>query len=194
MVADRRALALEPAGGRGASGTLAEAECLDSFYSLGCHKLDAAACGVKDMREASDAGLLDDVPVDGHVSVAQLREHRVEVSNPESDHDLLLGPTEVVAVLSKGRPHRRPRLLLPQHVTSFQARVDAEVFGVPRSQVLWVRRSEEDATDARHPFHASLLRSKTSGRRPFIDTGSGLLMRLAQVHSDAQGAWVTVAA
>jgi len=31
MVADRRAMALEPAGRRGASGTLTEAECLDSF-------------------------------------------------------------------------------------------------------------------------------------------------------------------
>ena len=131
----------------------------------------AVAFGVDRPTEAADAVEQLDPLVDLGTGLAQLREHRVEVSNPEVDHDLLLGPAEVVAVLRKGSPHRRPRLLLPQHVTTFQARVDTKVFGVPRSHALRVRRSEENATDACDTFHASLLQSKTSGRRPVIDTG-----------------------
>ena len=97
----------------------------------------------------------------GHVRAlgAHLREHRIQVADPEVEHGLLGAGPEVVGPGLERREHRRPGFLTPQAVL---VGVQAQAFAIPRAQDRRVGGAQEVPADAKHTFHAATL----PGRRP----------------------------
>src|SRR5262249_17236985 len=61
---------------------------------------------------------------------AQLREHRIQVADPEVEHGLLRGGPEVAGLGLERREYRGPGTLLPQAVV---VSVQAQAIAVPRA-------------------------------------------------------------
>ena len=98
----------------------------------------------------------------GHVRSlgAQLREHRIQVADPEVEHGLLGTGTEVVGFGLERREHRRPGSLTPQAVL---VGVQAQALAIPGAQGRRVGAPQEVSTDSEHTFHAAIL----PGRIPY---------------------------
>jgi hypothetical protein len=90
---------------------------------------------------------------------AQLREHRIQVADPEVEHGLLGAGPEVVGLGLERREHRQPGSLTPQAVL---IGVQAQAIAIPRAQGRRVGGPHEVSADSQHTFHAAIL----PGRRP----------------------------
>jgi len=81
--------------------------------SGGLPQLDPVALGIGDPAESTYT--LHVLRLSSYVRSlgAQLSEHRVQITDPEVDHDLLRTGPEVVGLGRERREHRRPGLLTP---------------------------------------------------------------------------------
>src|SRR6516162_7892840 len=84
--------------------------------SGGLPQLDPIALRIGDPAEPADT--LHALRLVGHVRSlgAQLREHRVQVADPEVEHGLLGAGPEVAGIGLERREHRQPGSLTPQAV------------------------------------------------------------------------------
>src|SRR5580693_9063082 len=112
--------------------------------SGGLPQLDAIALGIGDPAEPADA--LHVLRLLSHVRSlgAQLREHRIQVADPEVEHGLLGAGPEVAGLGLERSEYRRPALLTPQAVL---IGVQAQAIAVPRAQGHRVSGPHEVATD-----------------------------------------------
>src|SRR6202020_2061483 len=91
---------------------------------------------------------------------------RIQVADPEVEHDLLGPGPEVVGLGLERREHRRPVFLTPEAVL---IGVEAEGIAVPGAQGDRVGGAQEVSADSKHTFHAAILPgwvSWTEERRP----------------------------
>src|SRR5215469_6088937 len=97
-------------------------------WSGGLPELDPVALGIGDPAEPADAFHV--LRFFGHVRSlgAQLREHGVQVADPEVEHGLLGAGPEVPGFGLECREHRRPASLPPQAVV---VGVQAQAIAVP---------------------------------------------------------------
>ena len=127
--------------------------------SGGLPQLDPIALRIGDPAEPADT--LHVLRFVGHVRShgAQLRDHRIQVADPEVEHGLLGAGPEVAGLRFERREHRRPGSLTPQAVL---IRVQAQAIAIPRAQGRRVGGPDEVSTDSKHTFHAAIV----PGRRP----------------------------
>src|SRR5215471_13518027 len=130
--------------------------------------------------------------LDGHVrsAGAQLLQHRIQVADPEVQHDLLGAGPEVGGPGLERREHRRPGSLTPQAVL---IRVQAQAIATPPAQGRRVGGPQEVPADSKHTFHAAILPALRPDRRaphhrllhPHGPPGQNLNMALLQAWSPA---------
>src|SRR5580698_4402312 len=138
--------------------------------SGGLPQLDPIALGIGDPAESTDA--LHVLRLFSHVRSpgAQLREHRIQIADPEVEHGLLGAGPEVLGPGLESREHRWPGSLTPQAVL---IGVQAQAIAIPRAQGRRVGGPHEVPADSKHTFHAAIL----PGRRP-----SGLASHRRPLH------------
>src|SRR4051812_4312494 len=122
--------------------------------SRGLPELDAIAVGIGNPAESTDT--LHLLRFLGHARAlgAQLREHRVQVANPEVEHRLLSARPEVVGLGLERREHRRAGCLVPQAVL---IGVQSQAIAVPRAQCLRIPGPHEVTADSKHTLDAAIL-------------------------------------
>ena len=137
------------------------AQCLET-RSGGLPQLDPIALGIGDPAESTDT--LHVLRLLGHVRSlgAQLREHRIQVADPEVEHGLLGAGPEVVGLGLERREHRRPGFLTPQAVL---IGVQAQAIAIPRAQGHRVGGPHEVSTDSQHTFHVAILPTRPPATR-----------------------------
>lgn len=104
----------------------------------GFPQLEAVSFGVCGVAETSDTSLGDHLVPDGGSGGVELREHLVEVGDPEVEHSLLFGASEIPCVLGERGEDRRPGFLPPDFLGSIG---DAEVVRVPFTRSTKTSRS-----------------------------------------------------
>src|SRR5450432_366309 len=129
--------------------------------SGGLPQLDPIARGISDPAEPADT--LHVLRLFSYVRSlgAQLREHRIQVADPEVEHGLLGAGPEVAGLGLERREHRRPGFLTPQAVL---LGVQAQAIAIPRAQGRRVGGPHEVSTDSKHTFHAAILPERRSAR------------------------------
>src|ERR1700729_2742961 len=128
--------------------------------SGGLPQFDPIALEIGDPAESTDT--LHVLRLFSHVCSlgAQLREHRVQVADPEVEHGLLGAGPEVVGLGLERREHRQPGLLTPQAVL---IGVQAQAIAIPRAQGRRVGGPQEVSADSNHTFHAVILPGRRWG-------------------------------
>ena len=128
--------------------------------SGGLPQLDPVALRIGDPAEPADT--LHVLRLAGHVRSlgAQLREHRIQVADPEVEHGLLGAGPEVAGPGLERREYRRPGSLTPQAVL---IGVQAQAIAIPRAQGRRVGGPHEVPADSKHTFHAAILPGRRSG-------------------------------
>ena len=106
-----------------------------------------------DAREAADLRVPLGPPFHGNPGSFQLGDHRIEISDTEVDHPLLLVPPEIVGIGREWREDGRAGLLVPDCLT----RIDAEMRDIPGHQMVGVPCPEEQTADPGHPLHRRTL-------------------------------------
>src|SRR5580658_5184459 len=154
-----------PAGScpRGLAGHRATTACVKT-RSGGLPQLDPVALGIGDPAEAADT--LHVLRLLSYVRSlsAQLREHRIQVTDPEVEHGLLGAGPEVTGLGLERREHRRPGGLAPQAVL---VGVQAQAIAVPRAQGRRVGGPHEVPADSKYTLHAAILPGRRPGQADF---------------------------
>ena len=135
------------------------AEIVRRTRSGGLPQLDPIALRIGDPAESADT--LHVLRFLGHVRSlgGQLREHRIQVADPEVEHGLLGAGPEVAGPGLERREHRQAGSLTPQAVL---IGVQAQAIAIPRAQGRRVGGPHEVSTDSKHTFHAAILPGQRS--------------------------------
>src|SRR6185437_13078832 len=122
--------------------------------SGGLPELDPVTFGIGHPAEPADTVHL--LGVFSHVRSlgTQLRDHGIQVTDPEVEHGLLGAGPEVAGLGLERREYRRPGFLAPQAVL---IGVQTQAIAIPRAQGRRVGGAHEVPADSKHTFHAAIL-------------------------------------